>query len=424
VRLESARAALQGELMNMRSGIEADLAAVTRELAGVSTLYEGAKKQALDLNINELRYSRLQRSKNNTERVYSMVLERSTDSDLSKVMPFNNVRVLDRPLRPGAPVLPSPSKNLAFGGAFGLLLGLIGAVSRELLDRTVRSTEDVERDLGVPALGALPDVTAGHHTAAYYGQRYGFRNRKKAKAPPAEAPEGPLELLVHTRSKSAVAEAARAIRTNLLFASPDRPYRSIAITSAGPSEGKTTMAASIAIAMAQTGQSVCLVDCDLRRPRLHKLFGRGLDAGVTTALLDPSALDDAIAKTEVPNLSVLPSGPLPPNPADLMHSEAFSRLLGELRERFDRVVIDSPPVNLVTDPVILSTRVDATLLVLRVKRTKRDAARRALRALRDVGANCPGFVLNAASSGEQYDYRVYYATYGADADAKAEQPAT
>jgi capsular exopolysaccharide synthesis family protein len=414
-RVETARANVLGELANFRSGVEADLMSVSRELAGVSSLFENAKRQALDLNINELRYSRLKRSKDNTQRVYSLVLERSTESDLSKVMPFNNVRVLDLPLRPTFPVLPSPSKNMAFGGALGLLLGLVGAIGRELLDRTVRGSEDAERDLGVPALGALPDVTANRHTG-YHAPYYGQQSKKKGKLsqPTESLPEGPLELLVHLRPKSAAAEAARAIRTNLLFTSPDRPYRSIVVTSAGPSEGKTTVAASIAIAMAQTGQTVCLVDCDLRRPRLHKLFGKDLQQGVTTALLDPNALDDALARTEVPNLSVLPAGPLPPNPADLMHSEAFARLLAELRGRFDRVVIDSPPVNLVTDPVILSTRVDATLLVLRIKRTKRDAALRALRALRDVGATCPGFVLNAAAGGEQYDYRGYYATYGAE----------
>jgi succinoglycan biosynthesis transport protein ExoP len=328
-------------------------------------------------------------------------------------MPFNNVRVLERPLRPTVPVLPSPSKNLAFGAVFGLLLGFAGAIGRELLDRTVRGTDDAERDLGVPCLGALPDTTSAQHGG--YGPYYGQSRRRIRRGPSAEQePEGPIELLVHSRSKSAVAEAARAVRTNLMFSSPDRPYRTFVITSAGPSEGKTTVATSIAVAMAQTGQSVCLVDCDLRRPRLHKLFGRDLSEGVTTGLLNPGALDGAITATEVPNLSVLPAGPLPPNPADLVQSEAFVRLISDLKQRFDRVVIDSPPINLVTDPVILSTRVDATLLVLRVKRTKRDAARRALRALRDVGATCPGFVLNAASSGEQYDYRVYYATYGAE----------
>jgi capsular exopolysaccharide synthesis family protein len=134
-------------------------------------------------------------------------------------------------------------------------------------------------------------------------------------------------------------------------------------------------------------------------------------------LLDPTQLSSSILESEVPNLSVLRAGPTPPNPADLMHSDAFGRLLTELRERFDRVVIDSPPIGLVTDGVILSTRVDATVLVVRALSTRRDAAKRAVRSLRDVGATCAGFVLNAVASQQSYYYSGYYAPYGAQTES-------
>jgi polysaccharide biosynthesis transport protein len=179
------------------------------------------------------------------------------------------------------------------------------------------------------------------------------------------------------------------------------------------------VAASIAIAMSQTGQRVCLVDCDLRRPRVHSIFGQSPDLGVTVAMLEPDRLDEAITATVVPGLSILPAGPTPPNPADLMHSEALGRLLESLKERFDRIVIDSPPACLVTDSVVLSSRVDATLLVVRARATKREAAQRALRALSDVGGNLPGFVLNAVvPSGESYAYS-YYRSYTSPTDAGA-----
>jgi capsular exopolysaccharide synthesis family protein len=174
------------------------------------------------------------------------------------------------------------------------------------------------------------------------------------------------------------------------------------------------VACSIAVAMSQAGQRVCLLDCDLRRPRVHTVFGRTLQEGVTTALLDPNRLDEAVKESIVPNLWVLPAGPMPPNPADLVHSEAFGRLLETLKQRFDRIVVDSPPVCIVTDAVVLSTRLDATVLVLRARRTRRDAARRALRALRDVGGNVAGFVLNAVTRSEQYQYS-YYRPYGSSA---------
>jgi capsular exopolysaccharide synthesis family protein len=308
------------------------------------------------------------------------------------------------------PISPQPRKNLAGGIAAGLLLGLLGAVGKELLDRTFRNAEEAERELGLPLIGSLPDLTTGKVRGSYYG--YGVR-QKSAEERDATA-FGPPELIVHRHPKSAVAEAARAIRTNLMFSSPDEPYRVLLVTSAGPAEGKTTVATSIAIAMAQAGQRVCLVDCDLRRPRIHHLFQIPNDAGVTTALLEPEKLDQMISSSTVSQLDLLAAGPLAPNPAELVHTDRFAKLLQELRSRYDRVVIDSPPVGIVTDGVIISTKADATLLVLRAHKTRRDQAHQALRSLRDVGINCPGFVLNAIRAQDRYEYSTYYVPYGAD----------
>lgn len=406
----STKDALTRELENVKRGVAADLAAVTREYNGISGLFEAAKKQALELNLNELKFSRLRRSKDNTEKLFSLVLERSTESGLSKVMPFNNVRVLDRPLLPELPIAPVPSKNAAGGIAMGLLLGLLGAISKELLDRTYRNSEEAEQDLGLPLIGSLPDLATGKRRGAYYG--YGARHGRGSER--EDAPLGPPELIVHRHPKSAVAEAARAIRTNLMFSSPDEPYRVLLVTSACPAEGKTTVATSIAIAMAQAGQRVCLVDCDLRRPRIHHLFQLPSDAGVTTALLEPEKLERMISPSQVEHLDLLPAGPLAPNPAELVHTERFSKLIDDLRSRYDRVVIDSPPIGIVTDGVIISTKADATLLVLRAHKTRKDQVRRALRSLRAVGINCPGFVLNAIRAQDRYEYSSYYVPYSAE----------
>lgn len=416
VRVAANRASLLQELSNVKQGVVADLSAVNREYNGIAGLFETAKKQALELNLNELRYSRLRRSKDNTEKLFGLVLERSTESGLSKVMPFNNVRVVDRPLLPSGPVLPQPSKNLGAGIALGLLLGLAGALGRELLDRTFRTSEDAERELNLPLIGSLPDLEIGGKRSSYYA--YGAGRRKSGPQATAAA-LGPTELTVHNHPKSGVAEAARAIRTNLLFASPDKPHQTLLVTSAGPAEGKTTVATSIAIAMAQAGQRVCLVDCDLRRPRVHRLFEVDAEHGVTTALLEPDKLDSMLQKSKVPNLEILPAGPLAPNPAELVHSARFAQLLKDLRSRYDRIVIDSPPIGIVTDGVVISTLTDATVLVLRALKTRRDQAQRALRALRDVGVDCPGFVLNATRTQDRYEYSSYYAPYGSDQDAAA-----
>jgi len=410
--IDAARISLVQELQNVKNGAQMELANVDRQVGGLTGLYDSARHEALELNLKELEYSRLHRSKENTEKLFSMVLERSTESGLAKMAPFNNVRVLDRPLKPVVAVFPKTSLNLAIGVVFGLLLGLVGATGRDLLDRTVRNAVEIERELGLAVLGSLPDVTRGGsalNLSYYYGTGRGKRKRGEAAR---EGDQGTApELLVHTHPKSVVAEAARAIRTNLMFMAPDNPYKCLLVTSAGPAEGKTTVAVSLAIAIAQTGQRVCLVDCDLRKPRVHTVFRERNDKGVTVALLDPSQLSSAVLDTEIPNLSILRAGPTPPNPADLMHSDAFARLLQQLRTQFDRIVLDSPPIGLVTDGVILSTKVDATVLVVRALSTRRDTAKRAVRSLRDVGANCAGVVLNAVASQEPYYYSGYYAAY-------------
>ena len=213
--LRASRQALVTELENIRGGVTADLESVTGELNGITTLYETAKSQAMELNLNEVRYTRLRRSKDNTERVFGMVLERSTESGLSKLMPFNNVRVLDRPLRPGrARRYRSPGSNLALGVALGLLLGLVGAVSRELLDRTVRDAADVERGTGLPSLGSLPDVSSRAARGALYYGSDGSKGKRKDRDRPSKAElgeDGTPELLVHLHPKSAAAESARAV---------------------------------------------------------------------------------------------------------------------------------------------------------------------------------------------------------------------
>jgi len=217
------------------------------------------------------------------------------------------------------------------------------------------------------------------------------------------------ELVVHEHPTSGVAEAARALRTNILFMSPDQPYRALLVTSAGPSEGKTTVAACIAIAMAQAGRRVVLLDCDMRRPRLHKVFGKTKDVGITTALIDDPPVDQLAMPTQVPNLSLVTTGPLPPNPAEILHSEVFARLLRKLRDAFDCVIIDSPPIVPVTDAAILSASVDGTVLVVRAFHTTKDLGRRAVRAFRDVGTPVVGAVLNAVDlDRHEYGYKYYY----------------
>jgi succinoglycan biosynthesis transport protein ExoP len=380
---------------NIRGAVERDLAAVTQQEQGLSKLFVKAKGQALDLNLLEIEYNRLRRTKDNVEKLYGVVLERTKESDLARMMRVNNIRVIDRPLIPGSPIRPRVLVNIAFGIVLGLGLGLAAALGRAVLDRTLKTPDDVEHELGIPFLGLLP-VFGGPSQSP----RYGRKKKSRRQAQPVVVPE----LVVHEHPTSGIAEASRAIRTNLLFMSPDKPYKTLLVTSAGPAEGKTTVACCIAVALAQAGQRVALVDCDLRRPRLHRIFHRPSDVGVTTMLLEGTATD--AFPTEVPNLSVLPSGPIPPNPAELFHSDRFRHFLDELSARYDRVIIDSPPVVAVTDATVLSTIVDRTVLVIRAFGTTKDLARHGIRSLADVGGKTVGVVLNAVDL-EKYEYKYY-----------------
>jgi capsular exopolysaccharide synthesis family protein len=197
-----------------------------------------------------------------------------------------------------------------------------------------------------------------------------------------------------------------------MFMNPDTPYKRLLVTSGGPGEGKTTVAVSIATTLAQGGQKVCIVDCDLRRPRMHRIFDRAGDIGLMNAVLGECGIDDVAKPTVVPNLYCIPCGPIPPSSADVLTSDKFNALLDELSQKFDRVVLDSPPIVAVTDSAILSTLVDGVIVVIRAFNTSVGLSRTALRLLRDVDAPIAGAVLNAVNlERNQYYYEGYYYYY-------------
>ncbi|MCK6533039.1 MAG: polysaccharide biosynthesis tyrosine autokinase [Polyangiaceae bacterium] len=400
-RVNAAQSALRSEVRNVKRATEREFATVARQEAGLSGLFEAAKRRALELNLLEVDYNRLRRSRDNSEKLYGMLLERTKESDLARMMQVNNIRIVDRPMQPRTAIRPRVTVNIGLGIFGGIALGIAAAMARALLDRTLKTPDDVETDLGLAFLGLLPEIgTRGF--GGYYGSS---RRRRRQKETSPVRPE----LIVHDNPMSGVAEAARAIRTNLMFMSPDEPYKTLLVTSPAPAEGKTTVAVCIAVAMAQAGQRVVVIDCDLRRPRVHRVFGKKSVVGVTSSLVDGASLDDIVQETEVPNLWFIPAGPLPPNPAELFHSERFKAFLRSVSGAFDRVIIDSPPVVTVTDAAVLSTLVDGVVLVIRAFSTAKDLARHGVRAIRDVGGKTVGAVLNAVNlDRHEYKYHYYY----------------
>ena len=392
-----ARSHLLNEIKNIQGAVGRDLSVIERQESGEATLYEGARKKAVDLNLKELEFHRLDRMRAQNEKLYAVLLEQLKEADLRRMMNTNNIRLVDSANEPKEPIAPRVGVNVSIALLIGLVLGLGLAILREQLDNTLKTPEDVEHKLGVTFLGLLPEIAEDEGGAK--------RGRKARRIKTELAPE----LLVHERPTSGIAEAARALRTNLMFMNPDRPYRRMLVTSAAPAEGKTTVAVSIAVSLAQGGQRVCIIDCDLRRPRLHRIFDRAGDIGLMNAILGEATIEEVAKPTIVPNLWCIPCGPIPPNSADVVSSEKFRRLLDDVSARFDRVVLDSPPIIAVTDSAIASTLVDGVIFVVRAFKTSVNLCRSGLRTLQDVDAPIAGAVLNAVNlNRHEYNYYHYY----------------
>jgi capsular exopolysaccharide synthesis family protein len=379
---------LESEIRTTLDAAREEYKEIAKTERNLQALLNETKTDAFGLNQHERDYLELKRSYDNNQRLYELVLKRLKDTGVTGMLQVSNVRILDRARASGSPIRPSTKNNLAVAIVLGLIGGIALAFFSEYLDTTITSQEQVEERLGLTFLGIIPSID---------------RNKDGTSQ----------DLVVHTQPKSAVAECLRAVRTNLLFMSPEKPLSKILVTSAGPQEGKTTTATSLAITMAGSGNRVLLVDADMRRPRLHRIFGAPSSTGLSALILGQGTLEAAVRMTDVPNLFILPCGPVPPNPAELLHTEAFKSLLTEMASRFDRVIVDSPPIGVVADAVVMSTHMDGTLIVLKAGRTSRDVARQGIRQLRDVKARILGALLNDLDlANQKYGQYAYYYQYG------------
>lgn len=365
-----------------------------------------AERVGLELNLHEIEYNRLERERANNEKLHGVLLQRTAETNLTSMLRVSPVRVVDQAVVPLAPIRPRMSFNLLLAGTFGFLAGLALALLRSRLDRSVRSPQDVAA-AGATVLGLLPAIESDRSVP---GPR---TPRRRAGQAGVSSSSAYRDLIVHTHPRSAVAECCRTVRTNLAFMSTDKPLRSLLVTSPGPSEGKSTVAISLAITLAKGGKRVLLADTDLRRPRLHQSFRKSLRLGITSVLANAASLDECVQETGVENLWVLPCGPIPPNPAELLHTSSFAKLREDLGKQFDFVIFDSPPVGVVTDAAVLGPQVDGVVFVVRGGKTTRDALGHTLRQMRDIRANVLGCIVNEADISDRGGYgEYYYGSYG------------
>ena len=324
--------------------------------------------------------------------LYDRVRKRHQDTELSRDLATNNIRLLNPALVPRTPVRPNRPMALTLGAILGLCIGIVLALLLETADTSIRGKEQAEKAAGVQCLGLIPGINVPTHLAGVEQRRH-------------------RDLYVHTHPMSETAEMGRALRTNLQFLSAQRRLRRLLVTSPLPQEGKTTVAVQVSTTLASVGPRVILIEADMRRPRLAGTFKANPKIGLSNYLADPNAkLSELIQPSEVPNMDVLVCGPCPPNPAELLNSDRVEQLLLELGEIYDTVVLDSPPVNAVADALILTRNVDGVLLVAKSQQTTQEALREASQALESVEAPVLGVVVNDIREGHggYYYRRGYY----------------
>ena len=363
-----------GQVTRWREGLEAEIDATLADIARTQEELKAA---------DDSQKTRLEASLAQYRTTYSTLLASAQQAKITEAQATNNLVVSEPAIVPEDPVRPRTLTNTLLAAVIGAMLAVGAAFLIEYLDDTVKTPDDIERVTGMSTLGAIARL---------------------------KETGGTRQLIAWLRTKAPESEAYRTLRTNIQFSSVDKPIRTLLVTSSSPGEGKSTTTANLAVVLAQTNQKVIVVDTDLRRPVLHKVFSVPNNTGLTAALLAGEAwtVGDHLQSTEIENLMLLPSGPVPPNPSELLGSHRMGHLIQALANEADIVIFDSPPVLAVTDAAVMARQVDGVLIVADAGRTKEGALVNATAELQKTGANVLGVALNRLDPRRGYNYYYYY----------------
>lgn len=372
----------------------------------------------------EVAFARLVRQPKVLEGVYTMLQQRLKEAEIVQAVEDPSVRVVDAALTPERPIKPNKRLILMMGGMLGLMTGVGASLARESLDRKIRSREDVLRFTPLPVLGLIPRIGESVHLP---GNASPLKRFALSKLTASSGSEGPRSMKVNRSRaepfawwlitghdpRNPIAEAYRSLRTNIAFSRIGKAPRTLVFTSPMPGDGKSTTASNLAVTLAQQGLRVLLVDADLRRGALNEVFNETREPGLSNVIMGNVDSNDAIRRIELaPDvfIDLLPTGTLPPNPAELVGSDRMSHLLEKLNETYDTIILDSPPLNVVTDAALLGTIADGVLLIIRAGRTDGVDLEFALTQLSNVRAPVLGIALNDVElkGGARYGYGSYY----------------
>jgi capsular exopolysaccharide synthesis family protein len=382
--IENAEAKLQGELGKVVQSVRNEYLSAQSKEKSLSSELEAQKAGALALNRKGIEYGVLRRDAESNKQIYEALLQRAKETGISGELKASNIRIVDEAEIPRWPIKPNSSRNLLLGFLGGLVAGVGLAFFMDYIDNRLKNPDELRHYLGVSFLGLVPAMRNG------------------------DGKDG-QPLLLTSKVPHNYAEAIRRIRTAVQFSTADEGCRIVLVTSTQPTEGKTLMAANLAIALAQAGQRVLLIDADMRKPRQHELLNVTQTPGLSNLLVGDAKANDAMRRTTSKHLWVMPSGPNPPNPAELLGSARFRSLLGTLGDHFDWVVLDSPPVMAVTDAAVIGHLTTGVVYVVGSEQVNRHVARNAIDQLRASKATILGAILNRVDvQRNPYYYAHYY----------------
>jgi succinoglycan biosynthesis transport protein ExoP len=406
--------AIQTAYAARRDSAHRELEAALQAEGQISGALDQQKRETMTLNVNAVTLLDLTRTLQSKQTLLDQLEKRQNETEVTARLRgsnTSNIHWVDHAQLPTGRFNVTMKKNMQSAFPLGVVLGLAAIFFLEYMDRSIKTPEELERITKFASLGVIP-AAGSVGSRSYYSYGYGRTTPKlRAVESPAE-PQSGIDLLPHVDTRSPISEAYRAFRTSLLLASASSP-KVIVITSTFAREGKTTTSVNLATVLAQMGKPVLLIDADLRRPRLQKIFRGKMNLGLVNYLAANLPLDDVIQETTVPNLNVVLSGPTPPNPSELLASDRMKHLIHEVRSRFAYVIFDSPPVMAVTDSIVLAANADGVVLCVHGGHTPRDLVQRAAERLRQSNIPVLGAILNNLDL-HQYGYtykKSYYDYY-------------